>query len=85
VAKALDSREDAQDSYLTRLEQASLVTSLANLLTFPFIRSRIEAGQIELHGAYFDVADGELAEFDQATGRFIAIKPPSASLGSACD
>jgi hypothetical protein len=32
-----------------------------------------------LHGAYFDVASGELSALDPATGRFVAVTPPSAS------
>src|SRR5882757_9081482 len=42
--------------YLTRLEQANVVNSLDNLMTFPRLSKRIERGQIGLHGAYFGVA-----------------------------
>ena len=30
--------------------------SLENLMTFPFVRSRVESGEMQLHGAYFGVA-----------------------------
>ena len=46
--------------YLTKLEQANVVNSLDNLLTFPRIAKLIERGAIETHGAYFGVASGEL-------------------------
>jgi carbonic anhydrase len=83
VAASIPPRDDEQDlapgSYLTRLEQASMLASLQNLRTFPFIRSRCEHGQLALHGAYFDVASGELSALDPATGKFIPVTPPSSS------
>src|SRR5471032_544977 len=46
--------------YLSRLEQANIVNSLDNLMTFPRLRKRNERGQVTLHGAYFGVASGDL-------------------------
>src|SRR5712672_3840823 len=39
--------------YLARLEQASIINTLGNLLTFPGLRKLIERGSVALHGAYF--------------------------------
>jgi carbonic anhydrase len=59
--------------YQSRLEQASTVATLGNLLTFPWIKSRVDAGKLELLGAYFDVATGSLAIYDPATRAFAQI------------
>ena len=59
--------------YLTRLEQANVVNSLDNILTFPHLRTLIERGQVLVHGAYFGVATGQLSVRDDATGRFVQI------------
>ena len=59
--------------YLRRLEQANIVNSLDNLMTFPRLRSPIERGQVIVHGAYFGVATGELSVRDPATGEFTQI------------
>jgi carbonic anhydrase len=56
--------------YLTRLEQASLVVTLNNLMTFPYVMNLVERGQLALHAAYFGVASGELSAFDRASGEF---------------
>ena len=56
--------------YLTRLEQANVVNSLDNLLTFPRLRKLIEMGRIATHGAYFGVATGRLSVRDPASGEF---------------
>lgn len=61
--------------YLTRLEQASAVKMLDNLMTFPWVRSRVEGGELILHAAYFGVATGELSVFDRASGKFGRVAP----------
>ncbi|WP_242095670.1 MULTISPECIES: carbonic anhydrase [unclassified Sphingomonas] len=42
------------------LEQEGVKVSIANLQTFPFVKERIEAGTLTLHGAVFAIADGKL-------------------------
>jgi carbonic anhydrase len=44
--------------------------SLDNLMTFPWVRERVEAGRLTLHGWYFDLTQGKLETFDGATSRF---------------
>src|SRR5215469_15243857 len=58
--------------YLTRLEQANIVNSLENLMTFPRLRKLIERGQVATHGAYFGVATGELLVRDETSGEFVS-------------
>ncbi len=59
--------------YLARLEQANVVNSMDNLLTFPRLPKLIERGQVAIHGAYFGVASGELSVRDEATGEFVPV------------
>ncbi len=56
--------------YLTRLEQASLRTTLDNLMTFPCVRILAERGKLQLHAAYFGVATGGLSVMDKTNGEF---------------
>jgi carbonic anhydrase len=72
AAARLGPRGDTPPSeYLMRLEQASVANTLDNLLTFPRLRKLIERGSVELHGAYFGVATGELSVLDPQSGRFV--------------
>jgi carbonic anhydrase len=48
------------EDYLTRLEQASIAKSLENLLTFPYVAAAVQEGALQLHGAYFDIATGQM-------------------------
>ncbi len=50
----------------TAVERAAVEHSLANLRTFPWIRSREARGELGLHGAWFDIGLGELHVLDQA-------------------
>jgi carbonic anhydrase len=54
-------------------EQASVEVSLGNLATFPWIRSRVEAGKLGLHGWYFDLERGALMRYDAAEKTFLDV------------
>ena len=68
-------------AYLAQLEQANVVNSLDNLMTFPRLRKRVERGQVALHGAYFGVAAGELLIRDESTGEFVPADAGTAAFG----
>ncbi|HEY0666231.1 MAG TPA: carbonic anhydrase [Gallionella sp.] len=51
-------------------EQRAILVSLDNLMTFSWIRERVEQGLLELHGWYFDIESGELLGYDPTTRQF---------------
>ena len=59
--------------YLSRLEQASVVQTLDNLMTFPCVSILVERNKLVLHAAYFGVATGDLSVLDRASGKFLRI------------
>lgn len=62
-------RETPED--LQRLvEYAAVRQSLENLTTFPFVRERVTAGTLTLHGAHFGIANGELVALNSGSGEF---------------
>lgn len=46
-------------------EHESILTSLTNLRTFPFVKSAIEDRGLSVLGIYFDIESGELEEFNE--------------------
>ena len=71
AAEGLGPKPAGEDeTYLRRLEFASVELSLRNLMTFPCVRILVERGKLHLHGAYFGVASGRLLIRDPETGRF---------------
>ena len=54
----------------TALERASIRASVANLRTFPCVSNLESRDRLGLHGAWFDIADGDLWTMDPADGEF---------------
>ncbi|MCL4134482.1 UNVERIFIED_CONTAM: hypothetical protein GTU68_019020 [Idotea baltica] len=57
------------------LEFSGVGESLKNLMSFPFVRTAFEAGQLTLHGAWFAIAHGELSWRNPDTGVFETVSP----------
>lgn len=55
-------------------EREGLKVSLANLATFPWIADAVRAGDLQLHGWYFDIEVGDLLRLDEA-GQFSPVTP----------
>ena len=58
-------------------EQAAILVSLENLMTYPWIARRIAAGSLHLHGWYFDIAEGSLLRYGPASNAFEPINAGS--------
>lgn len=54
-------------------EQAAIVVSLENLMSFPWIKSNVEEGKLKIRGWYFDMGAGSLLEYSPETATFEAI------------
>lgn len=54
----------------TALERISIRNSISNLRTFPCVKILEERGKLNIHGAWFDIANGELWIMDRETRDF---------------
>lgn len=61
---------DDENARLRMCEQEALLVSLQNLMTFPWIRQRVAAGKLSIHGWYFSIESGELLAYNQNSGQF---------------
>ena len=68
---------DAKDGAFLQnaLEHMAVKASIDNLVTFPFVDDAVKSRSLNLLGAWFSIADGELHWLDEDTGEF---KPISA-------
>lgn len=64
------------ETRLLALEQAMILTSLNNLMTFPWIKDGTKSGEITLYGWYFDMMNGKLLGYDFAEGAFKQMEAP---------
>jgi carbonic anhydrase len=51
----------------------ALASSLENLRGYPWVRQRIERSGLQLHGWYFNLANGELESYDESRNEFAAV------------
>jgi carbonic anhydrase len=58
-----------RDAFLD-MEREAVRVSLANLRTFPWILEREQSESLQLHGAHFSIAEGQLYILDEAEGDF---------------
>ena len=54
-------------------ERAMVVQHLSNLMTYPFVRERVDAGALALHGWYYRIEAGEVERYDPAQRAFVAV------------
>lgn len=62
--------DDAPELRARACEQRAILGSLDNLMTFSWIRERVEQGTLTLHGWYFDIECGELLGYNPASREF---------------
>lgn len=51
-------------------ERSAILLSLDNLMTFPWLHERVEAGNLALHGWYFDMETGTLSGYVPGSAGF---------------
>ncbi|MCH9740386.1 MAG: carbonic anhydrase [Epsilonproteobacteria bacterium] len=56
-------------------EKHNVVLSLQRLMTYPYIQQRIENGQIELIGWWYNIGTGEIENYNYSTHQFEKINP----------
>ena len=60
------------EEQIDALEKMAVRVSLDNLMTFPFVASAVEAGELSLHGLWHDIRDGELMMLNE-DDRFVQV------------
>lgn len=66
-------------------EQAAILVSLENLMTYPWIAERVTTGAMHLHGWYFDIAEGELLSYHPARNGFEPIGADATAVSGVSD
>lgn len=65
--------EVCKDTDPDLVSKETLKRSLENLMSFPFIAERMNAGDLALHGWWFDMQEGRLWGLDPETKDFVTI------------
>jgi len=68
VARKMRGTSEAERDWLT--ERINVLVQMQNLLTYPYIRERLAAGQLEILGWHYVIRTGQVFNFNQETRRF---------------
>ena len=64
-------------------EQTAILVSMNNLLSYPWLASKVAQGKIQLDGWYFDMQAGTLLGYDADTQKFqTLVQPAFAKIGA---
>jgi carbonic anhydrase len=55
-------------------ERAVIQNSVMNLSGFPWVRERLEAGTLSIHGWHFDILHGRLTTLDHESGEWVEVR-----------
>lgn len=58
---------------LRALEKQAVLTSLDNLMTFPFVAEAVQDDRLTLHGLWTDTGEGDLEQYDPDRGGFVPV------------
>ena len=62
--------EESLDDQSCACSRRALVSSLDNLMTYPWVAEKMERGNLQIHGWYFNLADGDLQRYNKETDAF---------------
>ena len=63
-------RLEKDEDNIKNLEKQTVLVSLENLLTFPFVSEAVEKETLSLHGLWHEIKTGDLFYFDQTSDNF---------------
>ncbi|WP_333683099.1 carbonic anhydrase [Pontibaca methylaminivorans] len=64
---------DDPEQKAREMEKQTVVVSLENLMTFPFVKEAVEQNGLSLHGLWINIGEGVLEGYDPATGQFAPV------------
>ena len=64
----------SRETMLRMCEQESIAASMTNLMSFPWIRQRVELGELQIHGLWFNVQEGTLFQLNPVTNAFEEVR-----------
>ena len=72
VNRLMTGNSAAEREWIT--EKVNILVQMKNLLTYPFVKERVEAGKLQILGWYYIIETGEVYNFNDETGHFELIE-----------
>jgi carbonic anhydrase len=75
IRQVQQAQPDLQDEdRLAAVIQQNVRLQLEHLATYPFVRERLSAGSLQLHGWVYDIPSGQVMSMEAETGKFIPLR-----------
>ena len=58
---------------LAALEKQTVIVSLENLMSFPFVEAAVASGELTLHGLWHEIGSGSLEQYSAIQGDFVPL------------
>ena len=66
--------EEADKTELLRLtEKLSVVTQIENLLTYPYVKEKVDEGTLHIHSWVYDIETGEIEYYDPDSSEYLSL------------
>jgi carbonic anhydrase len=66
---------EAEKTELLRLtEKLSVVSQIEHLLSYPYVKERVEQGKLHIHGWMYDIETGDIEYYDPDEHAFLSLK-----------
>jgi len=63
-----------------KISQVNVLQQMQHISSYPFIRDRLERGQLRIHGWWFDIAQADIYCYEQDFNQFVLIDEKEAKL-----
>ncbi|MBD2485731.1 carbonic anhydrase [Planktothrix sp. FACHB-1365] len=67
-------QEYSGEELLNIATQTNVLNQIANLETYPVVRSRLQAGKIQLHAWVYEIETGEILAYDVKQNQFVPLE-----------
>lgn len=65
---------DPKLSEVNRLSQLNVLMQLEHIQSYPFVRRKVESGELMLHGWWFDITQADVYAFEPEEDRFVLVE-----------
>jgi carbonic anhydrase len=70
---ALEAARKLGKEDVNTVSRLNVLRQLEHIAGYPVVKSRIERGELELHGLWFDIRHADVYFFERSTGEFVLI------------
>jgi carbonic anhydrase len=77
LAQLAISKDASHDELLRLTEKLSVISQIENLLTYPYVKEKVEKDTLHIHGWMYDIATGEIEYYDPDSREFKSLTKKS--------